>query len=54
MALDALPHAGDAPSVMTADVTRLSQEVGFNNVIDLKSALSVALQYWQERSLQRE
>ena len=54
LALDVLPDAANAPSVMAADVTRMRQEVGFNTVVDLKSALSVALQYWQERSLQRE
>jgi nucleoside-diphosphate-sugar epimerase len=48
VALDALPHSGDAPSVMTADVTRLSQEVGFNNVIDLRQALMAAMPYWRK------
>ena len=39
VALDALPDAADAPSVMAADVTRLRQEVGFNTDIDLRQAL---------------
>ena len=52
VALGALPDAVAAPSVMAADVTRLHQEVGFNAVVDLKPALSAALQYWQEHSLQ--
>ena len=52
VALGALPDAASAPSVMAADVTRLRQEVGFNTVVDLKPALSAALQYWQEHSLQ--
>src|SRR5262249_9462187 len=50
--LGAWPDAVAAPSVMAADVTRLHQEVGFNAVVDLKPALSAALQYWQEHSLQ--
>jgi UDP-glucose 4-epimerase len=51
VALDALPNAGDAPSVMAADVTRLREEVGFSPDIDLKTALSATLQYWQKHSL---
>ena len=47
VALDALPDAGDAPSVMAADVTRLRREVGFNSVTDLRHALVAAMQYWR-------
>ena len=47
VALDALADAGDAPSVMAADVSRLRKEVGFDCVIDLRQALVAAMQYWR-------
>jgi nucleoside-diphosphate-sugar epimerase len=47
VAIGALPGAVATPSVMTADVSRLRQEVGFSNVIDLRQALMAAMQYWQ-------
>jgi nucleoside-diphosphate-sugar epimerase len=49
--IGALPAVIGTPSVMMADVTRLRQEVGFNTTFDLKTALRVALQYWQKHSL---
>ena len=51
VALDGLPNAADVPSVMTADVTRLRREVGFNNDIDLRQALMAAMQYWRVHEL---
>jgi nucleoside-diphosphate-sugar epimerase len=51
VAIGALPAAVATPSVMTADVTRLRQEVGFNNGIDLRQALLAAMQYWRVHKL---
>jgi nucleoside-diphosphate-sugar epimerase len=51
VAMGALPAAVATPSVMTADVTRLRQEVGFNNVFGLREALMAAMQYWRVHEL---
>jgi len=50
--LGTLPDPPNAASVMTADVTRLHQEVGFTIDIDLKTALSATLKHWLKHSLQ--
>jgi len=51
VAIGALPAAVATPSVMTANVTRLRQEVGFNSGIDLRQALLASMQYWRVHKL---
>jgi nucleoside-diphosphate-sugar epimerase len=41
------PSTSDTPRTMTADVTRLRHEVGFDPPVDLRTALIAAVRYWQ-------
>jgi nucleoside-diphosphate-sugar epimerase len=52
VSLGTYPNASDTTRAMTADVTRLRQEVGFNAVTDLRPALVAAVQYWREQLFQ--
>jgi nucleoside-diphosphate-sugar epimerase len=47
--LGALPDRTDEPPRITADVKRLSQEVGFQPRFDLRSGLADALAYWRSQ-----
>ena len=48
LAVGAIADRADEPMMLIADVTRLSQEVGFHQMIPLEQGLTEALAYWRE------